>query len=221
MPPATLLDYYRRRAREYERVYDKPERQADLALLADSVRSATQDRSVLEVACGTGYWTERYASVADSTVGLDASAEVLEIAKAKPYGDPSPQFVQGDAYSPEAHPAVPAASFTGAVAAFWWSHVPLDRVKAFLQALHRCLAPGACVWVCDNRYVEGNSTPISHADDDGNTYQRRRLQDGSEHVVLKNFPKETQLRTAVGDVATNVEFVQLQYFWVLRYVLAG
>ena len=222
MPPAELFDYYSRRAREYERVYDKPERQADLAKLGASVRSAVEGRSVLEVACGTGYWTERYAPVADSVVGLDASAEVLEVANAKAYGARRPQFVQGDAYAPDDHPAVKSATpFTGAVAAFWWSHVPLDRLATFLEALHRCLAPGTVVWVCDNRYVEGSSTPISHADDDGNTYQRRRLQDGSEHVVLKNFPTEAQLRAAVGDAAVEVEVEQLEYLWVLRYVLEG
>jgi len=42
----------------------------------------------------------------------------------------------------------------------------------------------------DNRYVDGSSTPISERDADGNTYQRRRLADGSDNRVLKNFPTE-------------------------------
>jgi hypothetical protein len=33
-----------------------------------------------------------------------------------------------------------------------------------------------------------SNTPISRRDADGNTYQRRTLDDGSVHEVLKNFP---------------------------------
>lgn len=50
-----LLEYYRRRAAEYEKVYDKPERQADLRRLRAVVPAYFSQRRVLEVACGTGY----------------------------------------------------------------------------------------------------------------------------------------------------------------------
>jgi len=45
----------------------------------------------------------------------------------------------------------------------------------------------------DNRYVEGSSTPISRRDAQGNTYQARKLDNGSAHEVLKNFPTEREL----------------------------
>lgn len=74
-----------------------------------------------------------------------------------------------------------------ALAGFWWSHVPLERIPAFLQSLHATLAPGARVVMLDNRYVAGSSTPIAECDAAGNSYQQRLLADGSVHRVLKNF----------------------------------
>ena len=40
MSQVTLTDYYSRRAHEYERIYHKPEREADLARVEGDLRSA-------------------------------------------------------------------------------------------------------------------------------------------------------------------------------------
>ena len=53
-----LATYYALRAAEYERVYAKPERQAELAVVKARMRKMFTGRRVLELACGTGYWTE-------------------------------------------------------------------------------------------------------------------------------------------------------------------
>ena len=55
MKQPDLVDYYSRRAREYERIYHKPERQDDLGALRRLVAERLVDRDVLEIACGTGY----------------------------------------------------------------------------------------------------------------------------------------------------------------------
>ena len=68
----------------------------------------------------------------------------------------------------------------------------------------------------DNLYVEGSSTPISEIDTHGNTYQMRRLGDGSAVRVLKNFPTEDELRSRCSP-SLNLE--RLDYYWVADYVL--
>ena len=52
-----LVTYYARRAEEYDLVYDKPERQADIGYLIAYLQRAFEGRTVNEIACGTGYWT--------------------------------------------------------------------------------------------------------------------------------------------------------------------
>jgi len=55
---SSMVSYYAERAREYERIYYKPERQHDLQRLRAFVERAFAGAHVFEVACGTGYWTE-------------------------------------------------------------------------------------------------------------------------------------------------------------------
>jgi ubiquinone/menaquinone biosynthesis C-methylase UbiE len=206
-----LAEYYAKRAPEYERIYQKPERQGDLAELRELARETFAGKDVLEVACGTGYWTEVLAGAARSVRAMDVNEEVLEIARSKA-GNRSVQFEIGDAYS-----LAGPKRFSGALAAFWWSHVPKKRIAEFLEGLHRTLERNATVMFMDNCYVEGSSTPLNRTDAEGNTYQARKLDDGSPYEVLKNFPTEAELREAVADVAESAEVRFLEYYWVLSY----
>jgi len=211
---SALAGYYARRAQEYERIFQKPERQGDLRALRSFVVEAFAGRHVLEIACGTGYWTQALARSAASVTAIDINDEVLEIARAKPIVGDKVVLQRADAY---ALPVFPQP-FSGGLAGFWWSHVPKARLRSFLIGLHRALAPGATMVFIDNAYVEGSSTPVSRRDADGNTYQRRTLDDGSVHEVLKNFPTEEELRRTVDGLASNVRVGFLPHFWILTYV---
>jgi 2-polyprenyl-3-methyl-5-hydroxy-6-metoxy-1,4-benzoquinol methylase len=81
--PHSDLPYYAARAHEYERVYSKPERQAELQALKSTIPTFFAAKSVLEVACGTGYWTQYIARTAGTICATDLSEETLAVAKAK------------------------------------------------------------------------------------------------------------------------------------------
>ena len=102
-----------------------------------------------------------------------------------------------------------------ALVAFWWSHVPRERLAAFLDRLGLALQPGALVVFIDNTFVPGNSTPLSRTDDDGNTYQLRFLNDGRSFEVLKNYPTDEELRSAVEGWLEGIELRRLTYYWWL------
>jgi len=206
-----LIDYYRRRAAEYESIYAKPERQTDLAILRQAIPAKLRAARTLEIACGTGYWTQLVAEVAKEVVATDLAEEPMRIAQSKSYRK-QPTFLLADAY------ALPDSlgRFDAALAVFWWSHVPRQRIGEFLASLHARLEPGARVVLMDNRFVEGSSTPISEIDAQGNTYQLRRLGDGSQVRVLKNFPDETELRS---HLPSSVNVDMLEYYWLADYRL--
>jgi demethylmenaquinone methyltransferase/2-methoxy-6-polyprenyl-1,4-benzoquinol methylase len=211
-----LSAYYAARAREYERIYSKRERQADLARLRELIPAHFTGRNVLEIACGTGYWTQLIAPVATKLTATDINRETLAIAQAKTL-PANVEFAVADVHNlPPRY-----AGFTGAFAGFWWSHMLRRDRRGFMKRLHGALVPGAVVVALENRYVEGSSTPISHVDEDGNSFQRRLLDDGSEHVVLKNFPTEAQLRGDLSGIGTDVEYTELEYYWLLQYQVAG
>ena len=211
----TLVDYYARRANEYERIYAKPERQADLLALCQWLQAKCAGHHVLEVACGTGYWTEAIAATANTLTAVDINQEVLEIARGKNLPRRNVSFEKQDAFQL----TIDSNHFTAGLAMFWWSHVPKLKLKLFLQQFHRALQPGAQVVFADNLYVEGSSTPISRRDEDGNSYQFRRLDDGSCHEVLKNFLTQSELRDTVADFAQSIEYRALDYYWCLSYRL--
>jgi ubiquinone/menaquinone biosynthesis C-methylase UbiE len=208
-----LKSYYARRATKYERIYAKPERQADLKQLTRIVCERLAGRRVLEIACGTGWWTERYASVAASVVATDVNEEVLTIARSKQYPERSTRFAAADAFALDQIPGEFDAMFAG----FWWSHLERSAIPAFLAQLSGRLAGAGRVLFLDNRYVEGSSTPIAETDAAGNTYQLRKLDDGSTHRVLKNFPGMAELNAAVAPFSRTVQLTELQYFWLLEY----
>ena len=211
MASPELVDYYRQRAAEYEAIYAKPERQADLAVLRHAIPEKLSGARVLEIACGTGYWTQLVAEVAAEVVATDLAEEPMQIARSKTYGH-LPRFEVCDAYSL----LDSLGRFNAALAVFWWSHVPRRRIGEFLSSLHARLEPGARVVLMDNRFVDGSSTPISEIDAQGNTYQLRRLGDGSQVRVLKNFPDEAELRAHLPHTL-NLEL--LEYYWLADYRL--
>jgi len=209
-----LLGYYRARAHEYERVYEKPERQSDLARLHALVPAAFAGKRVLEVACGTGYWTRRISEAAIAVTGCDLAPEVLELARLRQPTERRGTFVVGDAFRLQAVPGDFDAGFVG----FWWSHIMIADMSRFLTGLHRRLGGDARVFIVDNRYVEGSSHRISRVGGDGNTYQRRSLADGSQYEVLKNFPSPGAVRDALEQTgAQNIAVHELEYYWYATY----
>lgn len=203
-----LGSYYRERAGEYDAVYEKPERQEDLARLRALLPPLVAGRSVLEVAAGTGYWTTALATTAESIVATDLNDETLAVARTRSYGPADVRFQTADAYDLGAVPGRFDAIFAG----FFWSHVPRADVRRFALGLLERVEPGGVVILADNRYVAGSNYPITRTTDDGDTYQTRQLSDGRTFEVLKNFPSQEEFAVQVAPAA--VEWTELAYFWL-------
>jgi ubiquinone/menaquinone biosynthesis C-methylase UbiE len=210
---ASLIDYYAKRANEYEHIYQKPERQADLAVLRKLCAQALAGQTVLEIACGTGYWTQPVSQTAKSIVATDINDEVLQIARTKKYHCQI-SLQQADTFN-----LAPLANhgLTAGMAMHWWSHLRKSEIGKFLDGYHRVFRPGSLFIFMDNRFVAGSSTPINRTDNEGNTYQLRRLENGSEHEVLKNFPTEDETKYLLAGSAGEIRWMELPYYWFLTY----
>jgi ubiquinone/menaquinone biosynthesis C-methylase UbiE len=212
---APMEKYYAKRAAEYEAIYDKPERQAELEWLRGRIPQIFRGRTVLEVACGTGYWTQFIARSARHVHACDINDSVLEIAREKDIAPGKVTFFKADAVSLQGVPAGCDAAFAG----FWWSHVKKAGISQFVANLAARLSPGAVVAILDNSYAAGSSTPISRTDAEGNTYQMRALANGETYEVLKNFPAPLELAEAVRGVAREAHLESLAYYWLLVFKL--
>ena len=215
MTDSPLQTYYAKRASEYEQVYQKPERQAELEWLRGRIPELFTGRQVLEVACGTGYWTQFIARSARHVYAGDINDSVLEIARDKRIAPRKVTFLKADAVTLEGVPDGCDAAFAG----FWWSHVKRSGIDRFVANLAARLEPGAVVAILDNRFAHGSSTAVSRTDAEGNTYQMRRLANGEEHEVLKNFPTAADLAEAVRPVAREAHLESLAFYWLLVFTL--
>ena len=202
--------YYRSRAPEYDRFYQNPHRQNDLVTLRAWLTDHVRGRTVLEIAAGTGYWTEVAASVCKSITATDVAGETLALAEKRQLGS-NVEFVAADAYDLPPFPT----RFDAGMAHFWWSHVERERQQAFLSAFMTCLEPDALVLMIDQIYVEGICPIVSRHDERGNRYELRTLQNGAVYEIVKNYPSDEELVASFVPFADDIRIVRLDHFWAL------
>lgn len=180
---AAMQAYYDRRADWYDASmgYDDPKVVQSLEPVIEAVREPMRDRSVLEIACGPGFWTERVAPIARSILATDYNESTLAMARRKPIDSARVTFARADAYDLSSLPA----TFTGAFAVDWLAHVPKSRMPHFLAGLHARLTPGSSVVLCDQTPGPTSITDLSDAE--GNHVQERELRNGARYRVIKHF----------------------------------
>jgi demethylmenaquinone methyltransferase/2-methoxy-6-polyprenyl-1,4-benzoquinol methylase len=170
---------------------------------------------VLEIACGTGNWTQVLARRVRRIVATDINEETLERAKAKEYPAGVVDFRTADAYSL----VDIGGDFTGAFASDWWSHVPRSLLGPFLDRLHTCLAAGARVVFLDMLPRDHPDLRPYRRDQEGNAICRRRLPDGSAFDVVKNFPEKKDVLETLAGRSDRVEYEQWRGLerWLVTY----
>jgi len=55
---------------------------------------------------------------------------------------------------------------------------------------------------------------IIKTDDFGNTYQERKIENGNEYLVLKNFPNKEFICKKLSKIANKIEIIQTKYYWI-------
>lgn len=206
--------YYELRAQGYDEIYAIPERQDELDHLHTRLRALFRGRNILELACGTGYWTDDLATVAKSVMATDISTLMLDIAQTKNGRHENLAFSRRDAFSPAGAPYTDE-KFTACFAGFWWSHVGREKQDLVLAALKKTLAPQSMLVLIDNIYIENVSVPIARTDKEKNTYQIRHLPNGERYEVMKNFPTDSTLRKKLGSHLNDIRIERSTHYWML------
>lgn len=206
-------EYYKQRAGEYEKIYSKPERQKDIAASAAILQQIFSNKNVREIACGTGFWTQRIAATASSIFATDINQTVLDIAQSKNYST-KVSFAVDDIFS-----TTYQTKYETLFGGFIWSHIKLEELEYFIDTVSQNVFTDGTLIFMDNNFIEASNTPISRKDSNGNTYQNRLLENGETYEVVKNFPSENFIRELLGNKTKNVQFTSLQYFWILQFQL--
>lgn len=208
---AEQVDYYRSRADGYdETAY------GDLQLARSRIARIVDDLEpgghVLEIACGTGLWTEALARVADSVTATDAAPEALALARRRVASD-TVELQVADVFSWSTE-----RRFDGVFFAAWLSHVPASRFAEFWGLLIHWLAPGGRVLFVDEHvdvrdkesYVAGEAEIIE-----------RRLPDGRAYRIVKNFVDPEQLEAMLRPIGWRCRVLRDGDDWIIGEARPG
>ena len=94
-----IAQYYADRAKEYDKVYEMEGLRTAIAGLVAILCEVLAGKTVLEVACGTGYTTKDVAGAAKGILATDINNEVLDIARARLKDTENVELLRDDAFS--------------------------------------------------------------------------------------------------------------------------
>lgn len=190
------LDYYQKRAREYDKSVggtgyvgavspENDEVNQEWLYIHKALHAIGPVGDALELACGTGIWTRELLLHSNSITAVDGSPEMIIINREK-LGDTKIKYQCLDIFEWE-----PDKTYDLVFFAFWLSHVPPSHLSGFLDKVARATKPGGRVFIIDEPKSDKN---ISGANVDG-LYQQRSLDNGSSYRIVKVYydPMEIEL----------------------------
>jgi len=216
------IRYYDARASEYddwflrlgrfERGEDHRNRwEAEVQVVRDQLVTAGPRGHTLEIACGTGIWTQLLAQSADDVLAVDASEPMLTKAKVR-IAATNVNFMHADIYHwrPKLH-------FDFIFFSFWISHIPTDRFESFWSFVNDALATDGTVFFVDSLYNPETSAK-DHQTPSRSGIVERKLNDGRTYSIIKIFHEPYQLQSKLktlgwnGTVRTTGEFFYVGNF---------
>ncbi len=194
------IAYYRARAAEYDEWalrkgrYDHgPELNQRWHDQVDEVRQALLRcgplESALELACGTGIWTQQLLRSSQRVHAIDAAPEMLAINRAKLLSD-RVSYEQADLFAWR-----PQRQYDLVFCGFWLSHVPPQQMAPFLQQVAQALRPGGRFFLVDSRraiYAGASDHSLRDPFSDS-ILDERKLNDGRRFTIVKVFHEPDQL----------------------------
>jgi ubiquinone/menaquinone biosynthesis C-methylase UbiE len=218
---AGQIEYYRARAAEYDSWFNRTGRYDKGATVnqawfdeaavvrADLAALPLDGADVLELAPGTGIWTEQLVKRTRQVTAVDASPEMVDINRARLGGDAGKvEYVIADLFAWE-----PGRTYDAVVFCFWISHIPERLLDGFLAKVSRALRPGGSVFFLDAQR-EPDSQAIDHVlPEQGSEVMTRKLDDGREFTIVKNFWEPADLEQRCSAVGLNAEVRTTERFF--------
>jgi demethylmenaquinone methyltransferase/2-methoxy-6-polyprenyl-1,4-benzoquinol methylase len=218
--------YYRERAGEYDdwwfrrgRYDHGPETNArwfaDAAEVQDALGRCDPAGDVLELACGTGLWTQRLAPHAASLTAIDGSPEMLELCRAR-VNDPRVRYVHADLFAWE-----PDRTYDVCFFGFWLSHVPEERFDGFWEKVRRAVGPEGRVFFIDSLRSDKASAVDHKLPDQAEETMLRRLEDGREYQIVKRFHEPEPLQQRLAELDWNAQVKTTSEFFIYGQATPG
>ncbi|HEY1352711.1 MAG TPA: class I SAM-dependent methyltransferase [Ktedonobacteraceae bacterium] len=183
------IAYYRARAPEYdEAIADAAVLQGAFAQARDLLWQLGPYRQVVELACGTGIWTQILLQMSEQITALDAAPEMLAIARQKT-GEARVSYRQTDLFQWE-----PEQTYDLAFFANWLSHVPPGKLEAFLSRVAGAVRQNGHLVMIDQFAPMPEDLAIMKKGEDATMYAQRSLKNGDLFTIIKVFYEPAPLQ---------------------------
>ena len=212
------IEYYRARSNEYDEWFFRQGRYDheaennqhwfnEIEVLRRAVDKFKPAGEVLELACGTGIWTQYLLQYAAQITAVDAVPEVMVVNKERKQSA-KVRYLQADLFDWQ-----PEKKYDVVFFAFWLSHVPPERFEDFWKLVEKAMKPKGRVFFIDSRF-EQTSTAKNHIlENPADTVIKRRLNDGREFNIIKVFYQAKELEVKLRDAGWKMTVAQTpQYF---------
>ena len=197
------IAYYRARAPEYDEWFYRSGRydrgaehtaqwQLEVEQLRGQLHGGAKCGHILELAPGTGIWTQELAQLGERVTALDASPEMIEINRAKLQAE-NVDYRLCDLFAWQ-----PRQQYDMVFFGFWLSHVPADKLSPFLRAVHAALRPGGRLFIVDSGQPD-TANPNTGTESLGDDRQQRQLKDGRQFEIVKIYYEPADLTTILGE----------------------
>ncbi len=213
--------YYRARAGEYDEWWQRQGRydhgpdarrhwHDEVTAVERALDAFAPGGDVLELAPGTGWWTERLARRATTLTCVDASREVIAINRARLAGAGHAQarYLEADLFRWR-----PDRKYDVVFFSFWLSHVPWECFEEFWAIVATALRPSGRVFLIDS-CRETTSGARDHHQPVEAGLQERRLNDGRTYRIVKLFYEPDSLAARLGQFGWRAEMHRTECYFI-------
>jgi len=206
-----VAKYYALLGESVEDKYLEPDMDEDIDDMSIHLGNVLAGHTVLELGCGTGFWTEVAAESAQSVLAVDINASLIDIARERPMVEGKVTFRVADALDlPE-----DIEKFSAVLVSFLWSHLNKKEQEQLLATLKKRLGKDVLLVILDDSFVEGFSETIARTDADGTTYEILTAPEGERIEVPKSYQSDSALRKRLGNVGKEIKIERVEFFWIL------
>lgn len=213
------IGYYRVRAPEYDEWFLRQGRYdigtewnkkwfAEVEELQQQLKKFHPEGDVLELAGGTGWWTEQLACYAESITAVDASPEVLEINRRRVKSQ-KVHYKKADIFT-----YLPDKKYDTVFFSFWLSHVPPSLFTDFWNLVSLAIKPQGRVFFIDSFQSERKLIAGKKRRKEDEWLDRRSVKAGDTFQIVKVFYEPRKLQKKLELLGWNISVKTTKHFFL-------